>query len=108
MKVTPTRTVKHTGCLIVGDKGAAIKGENRFDFFTGTVAEGAANPFNEFADKKSCDHQFTVLRAGSSEADAKMAEIDQAWEMDSGTLKKRYQAGYQRPARTVASRRTGR
>jgi hypothetical protein len=27
MKVTATRSVRHTGCLIVGDKGAAIKGE---------------------------------------------------------------------------------
>ncbi|MFN7729644.1 MAG: 3D domain-containing protein [Bdellovibrio sp.] len=108
MKVTATRSVRHTGCLIVGDKGAAIKGENRFDFFTGTVAQGPANPFNEFIDKKSCAHQFTVHRAGSSEADAKMVEIDEAWQMDTGTLKKRYQAGHQRAARIVASRRAGR
>ena len=90
IQVAPGKTVKHTGCLIVGDKGSAIKGENRFDFFTGT-AEEKGSPFSEFADKKSCDKQFTVLRAGSSEATDKMNEIDRAWKMDEGTLAKRYQ-----------------
>ncbi|MBX2996625.1 MAG: hypothetical protein KF681_17535 [Bdellovibrionaceae bacterium] len=104
LEVPLTRGEKktHSGCFIVADKGSAIKGENRFDFFTGTAPE-KGNPLTDFADKKSCNQKFQVYRAGSEEATKRMNAIDKLWDMEEGSLAKRYQnAG---SSRRVARRR---
>lgn len=94
--------IEHTGCLVVGDKGSAIKTENRFDFYTGVSEINASNPFKKFADKKSCDQKFTVIRAGSSEWSGKIAEIESAWNngYSNGALLARYSG-------VKASKKTG-
>ncbi|MBO9665553.1 MAG: hypothetical protein J7501_01910 [Bdellovibrio sp.] len=69
------RAMVHPGYFVVQDTGGAIKGRNRFDFFTGTYgANSLANSFGTRAqadmrmtDVNDCDpHKgFTVVRRGS-------------------------------------------
>lgn len=65
----------HPGFLIVQDTGGAIKGKNRFDFFTGSYSmKDPGNPFGskgrqdtQMLDRTSCtdNKRFTVVRRGS-------------------------------------------
>jgi membrane-bound lytic murein transglycosylase A len=69
------RAMVHPGYLVVQDTGGAIKGRNRFDFFTGTYgAQSRANSFGykapadmRMTDKSDCDARkaFTVVRRGT-------------------------------------------
>lgn len=90
--------VKHSGCFIVGDKGSAIKGENRFDFFVGTAKSNAKNPFKELMNKKSCRHSFSVVRVGSVQWVEKIKEIEASmnYGTSSGALLSRYAVAHSR------------
>lgn len=78
----------HPGYFIVHDTGGAIKGKNRFDFFTGSFDDHNANNafgYDGFADlaitdKKSCNpkKQFTVVRQGTNKYDDIMVAINEA------------------------------
>ena len=82
------KTMIHPGYFIVHDTGGAIKGVNRFDFFTGSYDDH--NPKNAFGydgfadlamtDKKSCNpkKQFTVVRRGNDKYDGIIAAIEDA------------------------------
>lgn len=76
----------HPGFFIVQDTGGAIKGKNRFDFFTGSL--GMNNIMNVFgtrgpddmrlADKTECSShkKFDVVRRGSSQYSMSLAAIE--------------------------------
>lgn len=82
------KTMIHPGYFIVQDTGGAIKGRNRFDFFTGIM--GMSNRKNAFGtrasadmqlvDKRDCsDHKFfSVVRRGSSSYENSLAMIEDA------------------------------
>ncbi|MDG0816915.1 3D domain-containing protein [Bdellovibrio svalbardensis] len=69
------KTMVHPGFLIVHDTGGAIRGKNRFDFFTGSYSmRDPGNPFGskgrkdlQMLDRTSCtdNKKFTVVRRGS-------------------------------------------
>ena len=99
------KTMIHPGFFVVEDVGGAIKGPNRFDFFTGSAGmTSAANAFGtkgmpstQFQDVNDCSSRktFSSLRRGSQANKNALAAIDQAI----------YQTG---PQRALASRtRTG-
>ncbi len=71
------RTIVHPGFFIVEDTGGAIRGPNRFDFFTGSMPPtNASNAFGYHGDNPnlrmsavgtcSADKEFRVIRAESS------------------------------------------
>lgn len=78
----------HPGYFIVHDTGGAIKGPNRFDFFTGSYDDHNSNNvfgydgFSDLAmsDKKSCNKlkQFKVVRQGTDKYDGIIASIEHA------------------------------
>lgn len=82
------KSVIHPGYFIVMDTGGAIKGSNRFDFFTGS--HGADHPKNKFGyegdpetrlfNKNSCDSrkQFKVHRSGSAGYKIALNKIQEA------------------------------
>ncbi len=69
------KTMIHPGFLIVQDTGGAIKGRNRFDFFTGSYSmKDSGNAFGskgqketQMLDRSDCSNnkRFTVVRRGS-------------------------------------------
>ncbi|KYG67257.1 hypothetical protein AZI86_09640 [Bdellovibrio bacteriovorus] len=78
----------HPGYFIVHDTGGAIKGPNRFDFFTGSFDDHNSNNafgydgFSDLAmtDIKSCNKkkQFNVVRRGNDKYDSIITAIDHA------------------------------
>ncbi|MBX3039723.1 MAG: hypothetical protein KF789_03310 [Bdellovibrionaceae bacterium] len=80
------RVVEHPGFLIVQDTGGAIKGENRFDFFTG--AFGQYNKSNAFGshgfkdpsivDKRSCTDSKKFAKVDKNTSEYRDAEEDLA------------------------------
>lgn len=82
------KTMKHPGYFIVHDTGGAIKGKNRFDFFTGGYE--MRDPDNSFGTKASHDMQmvdknvctnnkrYSVVRRGSSDHQQKLLAIEDA------------------------------
>lgn len=82
------KTMIHPGYFIVEDIGGAIKGENRFDFFTG--AKGLTHEKNAFGtnghektqlqDVSECSSykKFTVTRQGTNRHKRQLAAIDSA------------------------------
>ncbi|HRO68119.1 MAG TPA: 3D domain-containing protein [Pseudobdellovibrionaceae bacterium] len=82
--------VEHPGFLIVQDTGGAIKGPNRFDFFTGSL--GQYNKTNAFGshglddptivDKKSCSASKKFAKVDRNTTDYIDAEEDIARFMD--------------------------
>ncbi len=82
------QTFIHPGYLIVQDKGSAILGKNRFDFFTGSL--NADTPKNAFGRKGSINldisskdqclpqKKFEVIRRNSSGYERSMASISDA------------------------------
>ncbi|QLY25649.1 3D domain-containing protein [Bdellovibrio sp. KM01] len=82
------RTMVHPGYLIVQDTGGAIRGRNRFDFFTGSY--GFTNRNNAFgaygsddtqmSDKNDCDSRktFSVVRRGSGNYEQSLVAIEDA------------------------------
>lgn len=80
------KTMIHPGFFIVQDTGGAIRGPNRFDFFTGSY--NFNNHDNDFGiygsaatqmtDKGDCDSrkQFTVVRRGSNAYQGSMLAIE--------------------------------
>jgi 3D (Asp-Asp-Asp) domain-containing protein len=97
------KTMIHPGYFIVEDVGGAIKGPNRFDFFTGSA--GLTNAMNSFGTKANKSTQlqdlndcssrknFTAVRRGSYGNKTALAAIDKAMDDIS-------------PSRAVASRYT--
>lgn len=87
------KTMIHPGYFIVEDTGGAIKGPNRFDFFTGSA--GLLNKQNAFGPKALKDTQlqdvtdcnsnkfFTVSRRGTSNNKLALAAIESAMENSS-------------------------
>lgn len=86
IKLPSGKTLTHPGYFIVQDTGGAIKGPNRFDFFTGSF--GADDPKNAFGyegfsdlamtDKNKCINkkQFRVVRRNKPAYDGILAQID--------------------------------
>lgn len=82
------KTMIHPGYFIVQDTGGAIRGPNRFDFFTGSY--GALHANNAFGakgnsstrllDKDDCSpkKQFSVVRRGSISYESSLASIEEA------------------------------
>lgn len=76
----------HPGYFIVEDSGGAIRGKNRFDFFTG--AHGMRNSKNAFGTQGDPDMQmvtsgdcnanktFSVIRQGTPNYEQSLASID--------------------------------
>lgn len=63
------KTITHPGFFIVSNQGAAIKGSNRFDFFTGPdSAYSKDNPLVKmgFGNKKDCSRSFKKLTRNSA------------------------------------------
>ncbi len=81
----------HPGYLMVQDTGGAIKGQNRFDLFTGSM--GMRHPQNDFGlrgdretqmiDKNDCSSrkEFRVVRRNSAHYEMTLAAIDGALTM---------------------------
>lgn len=82
------KTMIHPGYFIVHDTGGAIKGQNRFDFFSGTSRpEAANNAFGykgmkdlQIASKGQCtrNKEFSVVRRSSPEFQVAEANIQDA------------------------------
>ena len=80
------KTMIHPGFFIVQDTGGAIRGPNRFDFFTGSYNyNNDKNDFGIYAsketqmsDKGDCDSrkQFTIVRRGSSSYQESLLAIE--------------------------------
>lgn len=80
------KTMIHPGFFVVQDTGGAIRGPNRFDFFTGSYNyNNHQNDFGIYAsestqmtDKGDCDQrkQFTVVRRGSNNYQESMLAIE--------------------------------
>lgn len=80
------RKMKHPGYFIVEDTGGAIRGRNRFDFFTGGHdmhnkhnAFGSQAPENtQMISQDDCSSRksFTVIRRGSSKYRQSQVAID--------------------------------
>lgn len=81
------KKIEHPGYFIVQDTGGGVKGQNRFDFFTGSM--GYLNPLNSFganapktslSAKYQCSarKQFSVIRRGTETYTQTLAMIDQA------------------------------
>lgn len=71
-KISVPGASHHPGYFMVQDRGGAIKGSGRFDFFTGTYgSDDAKNPFSshgsfrDMKDRHVCSHKFYVIRKGS-------------------------------------------
>lgn len=87
IKLPDGTSFKHPGYFIVQDSGGAIKGSNRFDFFTGS--QGMYNERNQFGvkgdqdtqmvDKNDCSDRkkFTVIRRGSANYEQSLASINE-------------------------------
>ena len=86
-----TRTVTHPGYFVVDDTGAAIKGSNRFDFFTGTTSpKDTRNDFGNrqastknggdrsmlFSDTHACNKGFKVISRRNAGYDSALAEVN--------------------------------
>jgi membrane-bound lytic murein transglycosylase A len=81
-------TMIHPGYLVVDDTGGAIKGANRFDFFTGSYnmtdsknAFGVNGPDDtKMSGKKECVARkaFTVVRRSSAQYGTALASIEDA------------------------------
>lgn len=72
------RMVEHPGFFVVHDKGGAINGPGRFDFFVGTDDPfSSKGPFNQkgLGDKRQCKYGFQKLQRGSAQARDAMAKI---------------------------------
>lgn len=88
IKLPDGTTFKHPGYFIVHDTGGAIKGSNRFDFFTGSY--GMYNRDNAFGvrgeketvmtAKNDCSERkkFAVVRRGSNQYETSLASIEEA------------------------------
>lgn len=89
------KTMIHPGFFIVQDTGGAIRGPNRFDFFTGSFNyNNNKNDFGIYAtketqmsDKGDCDDrkQFTVVRRSSSSYQDSMLAIEDSVRKSSDT-----------------------
>lgn len=80
------RQIKHPGFFIVHDTGGAIKGPNRFDFFTGSLGFlnpkntfGAKNPNTSMSAKFQCSERkkFSVIRRNTGSYQQTLAMIEQ-------------------------------
>jgi len=78
--------MEHPGFFIVHDTGGAVKGPNRFDFFTGSMGLlntkntfGAKNPLTSMSAKNQCSSRkrFSVIRRGSDKYQQSLAMIEQ-------------------------------
>ncbi|MBX3020858.1 MAG: hypothetical protein KF799_04215 [Bdellovibrionales bacterium] len=80
VKLPPSNVeIIHPGYFVVHDTGGAIKGSDRFDFFTGTDKPlDKDNPFLNIgmADRKSCKNHFVKLERNSDKAQQAMAQIE--------------------------------
>lgn len=88
MSLPNGKTMIHPGYFVVEDVGGAIKGPNRFDFFTGSA--GLTNALNSFGtkggkstqlqDASDCSSRknFTLMRRGSYNNKTALAAIDKA------------------------------
>jgi membrane-bound lytic murein transglycosylase A len=80
------KSMIHPGYLIVQDTGGAIRGRNRFDFFTGSYNyNNRKNAFGIYgsdatnmSDKNECDNDktFSVVRRGSGSYDSSLLAIE--------------------------------
>ncbi len=90
IKMPNGKTIKHPGYFIVMDTGGAIKGANRFDFFTGS--HGANHPDNAFGykgdtevtmyQKNTCvaRKQFKIHRLGSAGYKTAISKIEHVYD----------------------------
>lgn len=82
------KTMVHPGYFIVQDTGGAIKGPNRFDFFTGSLKmKDSENSFGakadsemQMLDKTSCKNhkRYSVVRRSSPSYQQKLLAIEDA------------------------------
>lgn len=95
------RVVEHPGFLIVQDTGGAIKGPNRFDFFTGAL--GQYNKANAFGSHGFDDPSIVDSRACS--ASKKFAKVDKNTSeyMDAEEDIARFMSEIRGPVRALAS-----
>lgn len=82
------KTMIHPGYFIVDDTGAAVRGRNRFDFFTGPY--GMNDPANAFGSRslkrlrfhdrsdRSPHKAFSLTRLGAVSYDTKLAAIEKS------------------------------
>lgn len=81
------RTVIHPGYFMVDDVGGAIRGPNRFDFFTGSMGMNHRNNVfgikaprsTNMSDKNSCNKTFTVVRQGTAKWRNALAQIRETY-----------------------------
>lgn len=88
MSLPDGRELTHPGYFIVHDVGAWIKGENRFDFFTGTYNQSVkGNAFGQrgladirMVDKNECSphKKFSVIRRNSDQWQVAMDAITES------------------------------
>ncbi len=68
IKLPNGQTFKHPGFFVVDDTGKAIKGRNRFDFFTGSMKPSDVNNAFGYKSKtglpsiKSCNREYRVVK----------------------------------------------
>lgn len=87
--------IKHPGYFIVGDTGSAIKGQNRFDFFTGSYEQrDKANVFGNSStnralrmDLHSCNKTVEIIKPHDSRYAEAKRTMDEAIASASGSAR---------------------
>lgn len=88
------KPIKHPGYFIVGDTGSAIKGQNRFDFFTGSYEQrdranvfgrSSANPSLRM-DLHNCNKTVEIIKPHDSRYAGAKHAMDEAIAEASGTV----------------------
>lgn len=95
------REISHPGYFRVDDVGGAIKGRNRFDFYTGTMGLNANNNFfgsrgprgTQMGTANQCNKTANTLAYNTEAWKTAVAKMAQAMGQSSGTLLAESQAG---------------